>query len=64
MSEDVISPKALQEQLESDALPLVIDVRSDEEYGAGHIPGALHIPADEVATRLNEIPTDRPVVPY
>jgi rhodanese-related sulfurtransferase len=44
--------------------PVVIDVRSEEEYAAGHIPGALHIPAGELGSRLNEIPVGRPVVPY
>jgi rhodanese-related sulfurtransferase len=44
--------------------PVVIDVRSEEEYAAGHIPGALHIPASELEARLDEIPAGRPVVPY
>lgn len=65
---ELITATELHDELykgETDAkVPVIIDVRSDEEYAAGHIPGALHIPADEVTTRLNEIPTDRPVVPY
>lgn len=44
--------------------PVVIDVRNEEEYAAGHIPGALHIPASELGSRLDEIPAGRPVVPY
>lgn len=59
-----ISPKALHQQVKRDPSPVVIDVRSDDEYIAGHIPGALHILADEVEERLGEIPRDRLIVPY
>jgi len=38
--------------------PVVLDVRSREEYAKGHIPGALNIPHDELAGRLSEIPGD------
>ena len=43
---------------------LVLDVRPPEEYAAGHLPGAVHLPADQVQERLGELLTDRPVVPY
>jgi rhodanese-related sulfurtransferase len=39
-------------------------VRGADEYAAGHIPGALHIPGDELPRRRGEIPRDRPVVTY
>jgi len=64
MSEQYISSQELQRQLAIPQAPTVIDVRSDEEYAAGHLPGALHIPGDGLAQRLDEIPRDRPVVPY
>lgn len=44
--------------------PLVLDVRSDEEYAAGHLKGATHIPIDELRDRLGELPPDRPVAVY
>jgi len=44
-----------------DESPLVVDVRSDREWNAGHIEGALHIPLGELARRTFEIPRDRPV---
>jgi sulfur-carrier protein adenylyltransferase/sulfurtransferase len=62
--QEYITPQELQQQLQSDHPPTVIDVRSYEEYVAGHIPGALHIPGDQLEHRLAEIPSDRPVVPY
>lgn len=43
---------------------LVLDVRPVEEYLAGHIPGALSIPVDELAERLEELPADTEVVVY
>jgi rhodanese-related sulfurtransferase len=60
----LIAPQELHAQRASDTPPTVIDVRGEEGYRAGHIPGARHIPGDEVAGRLAEIPKDRPVVPY
>ena len=43
---------------------VVVDVRPAEEYAAGHIPGAVSIPADELETRLDEVPEDVEVVAY
>lgn len=43
---------------------LVLDVRPDVEYAAGHLPGALHIPVTELADRLNELPADIEIVAY
>lgn len=34
---------------------LVLDVREDKEYAAGHIPKAKHIPLGQLAGRLNEL---------
>ncbi|MFV8749810.1 ArsR/SmtB family transcription factor [Nannocystaceae bacterium ST9] len=42
----------------------VIDVRPHREYLAGHIPGALSIPLEELAGRLAELPGDREIVAY
>jgi rhodanese-related sulfurtransferase/DNA-binding transcriptional ArsR family regulator len=43
---------------------VVIDVRPADEYAAGHMPGAVSIPLDELASRLSEIPADVEVVAY
>jgi rhodanese-related sulfurtransferase len=42
----------------------VIDVRPEEEYRAGHIPGALSIPVPQLKRRLSEIPKRKEVVAY
>jgi rhodanese-related sulfurtransferase len=61
---DLITPKELRDLQESAHAPLVIDVRGPEEYEAGHLPGAMNVPADELEDRLGEIPSGRLVVPY
>jgi rhodanese-related sulfurtransferase len=43
---------------------IVLDVRPAAEYAAGHIPGAISIPLDELADRLSELPGDAEVVAY
>ena len=48
-------------QAEKDNVTL-IDVRTAEEHSFGTIPGAVNIPVDELRNRLDEIPTDKPVV--
>ncbi len=42
----------------------VLDVRPAGEYAAGHLPGAVNIPVDELADRLGELPADVDVVAY
>jgi hydroxyacylglutathione hydrolase len=39
----------------------VFDVREPEEFASGHIPGAVNLPQADLATRLDEVPRDRPV---
>ena len=42
----------------------LLDVRTAREFDAGSIPGAKHVPLDELRSRLDELPRDRPVVVY
>jgi rhodanese-related sulfurtransferase len=41
---------------------LLLDVRRDGEWQAGHAPDARHIPLDQLTRRSGEVPPDRPVV--
>jgi rhodanese-related sulfurtransferase len=43
---------------------VLIDVRPDEEFAAGHIDGARSVPIDELERRLSELPQDREVIAY
>jgi rhodanese-related sulfurtransferase len=42
----------------------VLDVRPRAEYEAGHIPGAISVPLEDLEHRLSEIPSNQPVVAY
>ncbi len=43
---------------------LVLDVREESEYDAGHIPNSKHIPADKIKDRIEELEKfkDKPIV--
>ena len=43
---------------------VLVDVRPEEEYAAGHIDGARSIPIYELERRLDELPEDRAVIAY
>lgn len=60
---DAISKEELLRRIEA-GTAVVIDARPHVEYRQGHITGALSIPIDELAQRLNELPTDREIVAY
>lgn len=42
----------------------VVDVRAEEEFALGHLPGALNIPLAELERRFGQLPADREVVAY
>ncbi len=43
----------------------VVDVRAPGEFAAGHVPGAVNIPYDQIALRAGEVgPREAPVVLY
>ena len=42
----------------------VLDVRTPQEYAEGHVPGAVNVPYDQLASRLADIPKDKDVVLY
>ena len=45
-------------------LVTVIDVRPEAEFVAGHLPGAINIPPDELEKRLKMLDTEQEVVAY
>lgn len=59
-----IAPRQLASQLGTANAPLILDVRTQDEFDAGHVPGAVLIPHDQLAGRLDEVPADRAVVVY
>ena len=56
-----IEPQELQDLLQSDARPVVVDVREPWEYKQGHVPGAVLMPLGNLASRVGELDTEKPV---
>jgi Rhodanese-related sulfurtransferase len=40
----------------------LIDVRSLSEFAAGHIPGAINIPMDQIESRLDDLCSTVPII--
>ena len=60
----LITAAELRVALAGAAPPLVLDVRSAEEWKAGHLRGALHVPVDDVRGRSETLPRDRRLAVY
>ena len=60
---EAVSRKDLVERLK-DGLVTILDVRPEDEFALGHIPGALNIPFGALESRLEELPIDREVIAY
>jgi rhodanese-related sulfurtransferase/DNA-binding transcriptional ArsR family regulator len=43
---------------------ILIDVRPEDEYKAGHIPNAVSIPLSQLKKRLNELPKNKTIIAY
>lgn len=50
-----ISRDELARRIHDGTAPLILDVRTEQEYRAGHIPGSVNIPHDQLAERLPEL---------
>jgi rhodanese-related sulfurtransferase/predicted transcriptional regulator len=60
---EAIARAELEARLRKGDLVLV-DVRPEEEFEAGHIDGAVSVPVDELAERLAELPDGAEIVAY
>lgn len=60
----LISVDELATDIQAGKKPLIIDVRTDEEYREVHILGALSAPLGEFSAYLQSIPKDRLVILY
>src|SRR5450755_1825343 len=54
---DEVDPAAVREQIGNGAV--IVDVREPEEFAAGHIPGAKHVPKSYLETRIEGAVPDR-----
>jgi len=58
-----VDPRTLVDELAASRAWL-LDVRTSQEFEAGHVPAAVNIPIDELRERLSELPSDREIVAY
>jgi rhodanese-related sulfurtransferase/DNA-binding transcriptional ArsR family regulator len=63
---DELEPVPARELLDRarKGLVTVLDVRPQEEFAAGHVPGAVNIPVQELQKRLGELPRRKEIVAY
>jgi len=57
------NPKELKKALKDDQV-ILLDVRPQDEYQAGHIQGAINIPIEELNQNISTLSKDKPVVVY
>ena len=62
--EPALTRAELAERLRRKDDLLLLDVRPREEYLAGHLPGAVSLPLDELGRSLRRLPKDREIVAY
>lgn len=60
---EAISATELLDRLRAGTVTL-LDVRPSEEFAAGHLPGAINIPLDELERRLRDLPAGQEIVAY
>jgi predicted sulfurtransferase len=58
-----ITPAELKDELAKNDV-VIIDVRGEAAYKAGHIKGSRLIPAQEILAHVNELPRDKMIVTY
>ncbi|HSN39589.1 MAG TPA: metalloregulator ArsR/SmtB family transcription factor [Burkholderiales bacterium] len=65
-SKDSLEPVSVNELMDRmrDGLATVVDVRPQEEYAAGHLPGAINVPLSEMEKHLSKLPPDQEIVAY
>jgi ArsR family transcriptional regulator len=60
---EAVSRKDMVSRLR-DGLVTILDVRPEDEFALGHLPGAVNIPLSKLEHRLAELPVDREVIAY
>lgn len=63
---DALEPVSREDMVSRlrDGLVTVLDVRPEDEFALGHLPGALNIPFGKLEDRLSELPAGREVIAY
>ena len=59
-----LTPQQVQDGLQKQPAPLLLDVREEDEVRLCALPGSLHIPMNLIPLRHNELPDDVPIIVY
>lgn len=59
---NLTQPNAVKEMLDNNEDIFILDIRSAEDFEAGHIPGSYHAERGQVANHMEKIPRDKPVI--
>lgn len=54
-----VNTSMLAEELAAPAPPFLVDIRTPQEWEAGHIPGSVNLPLSQLEQRVGELPRDR-----
>jgi rhodanese-related sulfurtransferase/DNA-binding transcriptional ArsR family regulator len=60
---EAVDAVGLMQRLSDESI-VVLDVRPEEEYRAGHVPGALSVPVSSLEAALQVLPKDKEIVAY
>ena len=58
-----VTPQEAREMVEK-GKAIIVDVRGEDSYKAGHVKGARLIPINEVESRIKELPRDKMIITY
>ena len=58
-----ITPEEARHALDT-GKAIIVDVRDEASYKAGHAKGALWIPLNDIASRIGELPRDKMIITY
>jgi rhodanese-related sulfurtransferase len=61
---EAVTRDELRRRLDAGDDLLILDVRPGDEFQAGHLPGAISVPLQELERRLDRLPRDRRIVAY
>ena len=59
-----LTPQQVQDGLQKQPAPLLLDVREEDEVRLCALPGSLRIPMNLIPLRHNELPDDVPIIVY
>ena len=63
LSSQRITPEEARQAVES-GKAIIVDVRDEASYKAGHVKGARWILADDIGSRVKELPHDKLIITY